>query len=91
MKPDRNIKLQTLLTMLLRLIEKGFLSSERIGRERNYSPIVSKQEYMQVETMTFMNRHYIDSVGSLIRTFYNSQELSQDDINDLKDWLSKIG
>lgn len=35
----KNWKPQTVLTMLVRLIEKGFLRSERQGRERNYTPI----------------------------------------------------
>ena len=91
MKPDRNIRMQTLLTMLLRLTEKGFLTSERIGKERNYTPVVSKQEYMQIETDSFMARHYINSVGSLLRTFYNGQTLSEDDIGELRDWLAKRG
>jgi len=91
MKPDRNIKLQTLLTMLLRLTEKGFLTSARVGRERNYTPVISKQAYMQVETETFMTRHYIHSMGSFIKTFYEGQELSPDEIKELKDWLAERG
>jgi predicted transcriptional regulator len=87
MKPDRHIKLQTLLTMLFRLVEKGFLTSERVGRERNYSPVISKQNYMRIETGTFMERHYINSIGSLIKTFYDGHELSPEDIKELQDWL----
>ena len=88
MEPERNVKLQTLLTMLVRLIEKGFLTSERVGRERNYSPVISKQEYMKVETGSFMARHYIKSMGSLIKTFYDGQELSAEDMRELHDWLA---
>ena len=89
MKPGRNIKLQTLLTMLLRLVEKGFLTSERVGRERNYSPAVSKQDYMRIEIDAFIGRHYISSIESLISTFYEGQELSQKDIRELQDWLAE--
>ena len=91
LQPDRNIKLQTLLTMLLRLIEKGFLTSERVGRERNYTPAISKQEYMQVEKENFMERHYISSMGALLKTFYDGRELSPEDIKELKEWLSERG
>ena len=91
MNPDRDLKLQTLLTMLLRLIEKGFLTSERVGRERNYTPVISKQEYMKVETGSFMSRHYINSMGSLIKTFYEGQELSQEDIREMQEWLAERG
>ncbi|MDR0293778.1 MAG: BlaI/MecI/CopY family transcriptional regulator [Oscillospiraceae bacterium] len=89
MKPDRNLKLQTLLTMLLRLTEKGFLTSERVGRARNYSPTISREDYMRIETGAFMARHYINSMGSLIKTFYDGQNLSPEDIRELQNWLSE--
>jgi len=89
LEPERNLKLQTVLTMLLRLIEKGFLTSERVGRERNYTPTISKQEYMHIETESFMTRHHINSVGSLLNTFYDGQELSPEDIFELRKWLAK--
>ena len=86
---NRNLKLQTLLTMLLRLIEKGFLTSERVGRERNYCPAISKKDYMRIETDSFMTRHYINSMGSLIKTFYDGHELSPEDLRDLKAFLKE--
>jgi len=91
MNPKRQIKLQTLLTMLMRLIEKGFLTSGRVGRERNYTPAVSRQEYMRVETGNFMTRHYINSAGSLLKTFYEGQKLSPEDISELQAWIAERG
>ena len=89
LNPDRRIKMQTLLTMLVRLIEKGFLTSARVGRERNYSPAISKQEYMKVEIESFAARHYINSVGNLVETFYDGRELSPEDFKDLQSWISE--
>jgi predicted transcriptional regulator len=74
--------------VLARLTEKGFLTSERAGRERNYTPAISKQDYMRVETESFMARHYINSPGGLIKTFYDGQDLSGEDIKDLQEWLA---
>ena len=91
MPESRSLKLQTLLTMLMRLTEKGFLTSERVGRERNYSPVISKQDYIRAETDSFKERHYISSFGSLIKAFYDDRELSSDDIKELQDWLAERG
>ena len=77
--------------MFLRLVEKGFITSERAGRERNYSPLISKMDYMHVETENFMARHYINSLGSLIKTFYDGQTLSPEDVQELQDWLEERG
>ena len=81
-------KPQTVLTMLVRLIEKGFLKSERIGRERNYTPAIQEQDYMRIETSDFASRYQGNSVGSLVKALYDGQNLSQEDFRELKDWLT---
>ena len=91
LEPIRKIKMQTLLTMLIRLIEKGFLTSDRVGRERNYTPLISKQDYMRVEIKSFAARHYINSVGNLVEAFYDGLELSQEDVKELTTWLAERG
>lgn len=82
-------KPQTVLTMLVRLIEKGFLQSARVGRQRNYTPAIPEQEYMQIETGDFMKRYCGNSVGSLVKTLYDGQSLSQEDLRELKVWLAE--
>jgi len=84
---DNNWKPQTVLTMLIRLMEKGFLTSSRIGRERNYRPLISEEDYMDVETGEFIARYRGNSVGSLVKTMYDGKSLSQRDIKELKKWL----
>jgi len=86
-----NWKPQTVLTMLVRLIEKGFLSSERVGKERNYTPIISESEYMKVETGEFISRYRGNSLGSLVKTMYDGKELSVGEISELKKWLKEKG
>jgi len=82
-------KPQTVLTMLVRLVEKEFLSSGKIGRERNYTPIISEQAYMQIETGNFISRYAGNSMGSLIKTMYDGQDMSKKDIEDLQRWLEE--
>ena len=86
---DKDWKPQTVLTMLVRLIEKGFLKSERVGRERNYTPAIREQDYMRVETGDFMKRYSGNSVGSLVKTLYDGKNLSPEDLKELKDWLAE--
>lgn len=84
---DISWKPQTLLTMLARLTEKGFLKSERIGKERSYTPIISEQEYLEVETGSFLKRYSGNSLGNLVKAFSSESEVSQEDINELRKWL----
>ena len=81
-------KPQTVLTMLVRLIEKGFLKSERVGRERNYTPAIQEQDYMLIETGDFMSRYRGNSVGSLVKALCGGQDLSKEDLRELKSWLA---
>jgi predicted transcriptional regulator len=82
-------KPQTVLTMLVRLIEKGFLSSERVGKERNYTPIIGEKEYMNIETGEFISRYRGGSVGSLVKTMYDGKDLSQEELDELKKWIKE--
>ena len=89
LEPLNNWRPQTVMTMLVRLIEKDFLSSERLGRERVYSPRVSQQEYLRAETGSFLERLKGNSVGSLVRTMYEGESLTPEDIKELKEWLAE--
>ncbi|MCL2379527.1 MAG: BlaI/MecI/CopY family transcriptional regulator [Coriobacteriia bacterium] len=84
-----NWKPQTILTMLTRLIEKGFLTSERIGRQRNYTAIVNEAEYMSVETDGFMSRYRGNSLGSLVKAMYDGKDMTEEEINELRQWLKE--
>jgi predicted transcriptional regulator len=85
----KNWKPQTVLTMLVRLVEKKFLTSGKNGRERHYTPVISETDYMQVETGDFMTRYSGNSVGSLIKTMYDGKNITDSDLEELKLWLKK--
>jgi len=89
LESEKNWKPQTVLTMLVRLVEKNFLISGKNGRERNYTPVVSETDYMQVETGDFMSRYSGNSVGSLIKTMYDGKDITESDLADLKSWLKE--
>lgn len=84
---EKKWKPQTVLTMLVRLVDKNFLTSGKNGRERNYTPVISEADYMQVETGDFMSRYSGNSIGSLIKTMYDGKSITDSDLADLKAWL----
>lgn len=86
---DNTWKPQTVLTLLMRLIEKGFLESEKSGKERIYSPIISREDYLSVETESFFQKLHGNSIRSLVSTLYNGKKLSDEEIADLRAWLSE--
>ena len=80
---------QTVLTLLVRLIENGFLHSEKAGKERIYSPLISHDEYLSAETKSFFDKLHGHSVRSLVSTLYNGKQLSDAEIADLRKWLDE--
>ena len=91
LEPQKKWKPQTVMTMLVRLTEKNFLASGKVGRERSYTPLVSEMDYLRAETGSFMERLSGASVGSLVRTMYEGEKLTEDDIRELKEWLTSKG
>lgn len=83
-------KVQTLISMLNRLVKREFLSTEKKGKERTYLPLVTKEDYLKFETENFIERFHENSIISLVNTLYNDKKLKDKDIEELsallKDW-----
>ena len=86
---DNHWKPQTLLTVLARLTEKGFLESVRKGRERQYTAILSEDEYLEVETSDFLKRYSGHSMGGLVKTLFSSNSLSDNELDELRSLLDQ--
>jgi len=86
---DNTWKPQTVLTLLVRLIEKGFLDSVKAGKERTYSPIITRDEYLRYETGTFFNNLHGNSIHSFVNSLYGGKDLSDKEIADLRSWLDE--
>ncbi len=82
-------RLQTLITLLLRLVDRGFLRTEKNGKERTYYPLVDKEQYLKFETSSFIDRFHNHSIISLVDTLYDGKELKESDLDELSKWLKK--
>ena len=82
-------KPQTVLTLLVRLIDKGFLHSEKNGKERTYAPLVSQKDYLNTETSSFFDKLHKNSIRSLVSTLYDGKKLTNEEIDDLRNWLEE--
>ena len=82
-------KAQTVLTMLSRLSEKGFLSSKKSGKERLWKAEVSRGEYSSHEAKKFVDKLYGGSFSKLISAFYDGESLSEREAKELLDWIDR--
>lgn len=85
--PKISWKPQTVLTLLKRLTDRKFISSERIGKERYYRPLVEKSEYLEFESNDFVRKYFKNSIVNFVNTFFNSNEVSREEIERLQRWM----
>ncbi|MBR5627180.1 MAG: BlaI/MecI/CopY family transcriptional regulator [Thermoguttaceae bacterium] len=66
---DRNWQSTTIITLMTRLVKRGFLRSERKGLARTFYPLVTRDEYLRFATKQFVEQYHEDSFGNLIQAF----------------------
>ena len=80
----------TLNTYLTRLCEKGFLTSRREGRNNLYTPLVSRDRYLEFESRSVLQRLYGGSLGSFVAALNAEQPLEQREIDELRQFLDNM-
>lgn len=82
-------KIQAVQVVLGRLVKKGYLSCEKIGRLNYYIPLVAEADYRAAETETFVEKLYRNSPKSLIAALVQSQPLSKEDLEEIRALLGR--
>ena len=80
----------TLNTYLTRLCEKGFLTSRLEGRNNLYTPLVSRDRYLEFESRSVLQRLYGGSLGSFVAALNAEQPLEQREIDELRQFLDDM-
>lgn len=80
----------TVNTYLTRLCDKGFFTSRREGRNNLYTPLVSKDKYLEFESRSVLDRFYGGSLGSFVAALNAEQPLEQREIDELRQFLDDM-
>lgn len=81
--------LSAVQTLLTRLAGKGFVSSEKIGRSRWYTPLVSEREYLRCEGKTFFQRVGESSLTGFVATLYDNESITDSDLDELQRFIDE--
>ena len=79
----------TTIITLRRMEEKGLVRCETVGKGKSYTPAVEQEQAEIQETRSFLDRVYRGSVGLMMSAMAQRQELSPEDIAELRDILRK--
>ncbi len=87
---DHPMAATTILTLLTRLTEKGFLRAEKQGRTNCYTPLISKHDYLATQSKRFVENLCGGNMSTFAAALCDSG-LSREDIEELRSLLEKGG
>lgn len=79
----------TVTTLLSRLVEKGLLKTNKIGRRNEYTAIVSEEDYQADQMKCFLDKLYEGNAKGLVSTLIQREMLSPEDYEELKKFWEK--
>lgn len=84
MQTGRTWQKNTVITLLSRLVEKGFLKVSKLGRRNEYTAVVSEAAYQAAQTQALVNKLYEGSARDLVAALIRREALSVQDYEELK-------
>lgn len=89
LKDTQKWKPKTIKTLISRLIDKNIIGFEQFGREYKYYSLVNEDECRKAESESFLHKVYSGSLKSMLLNFIEEENLSKEDIEDLKSILNE--
>lgn len=80
----------TINTYLLRLTEKGFVSSVKEGRHNLYTPLVSKADYLAFDSKSTLSKLYGSSPRNFLAALARNDGLDRGQIEALRSLLDEL-
>lgn len=80
----------TVITLLSRLVEKGLLKTNKIGRRNEYTAVITEADYQAAQTGNLLKKLYGGDAKGLVATLIQRDMLTVGDYEDLKQfWESE--
>lgn len=79
----------TIKTLISRLVDKNILSYEHRGKSHYYYPLLEREECIGIKSNKFINKFYKGGLKAMIASFVEMYELSDEEIDELKEILDK--
>lgn len=89
MKEKQGWSKSTTNTVIRRMQEKGYIRYKEGEKARLYFTDLKREEVVLKETKTFLKRTFGGSLGMLVNTFVENDQLTGEDIEELRQILYK--
>ena len=86
----RDWQKNTVITLLSRLMEKGFLGVSKLGRRNRYTALVTREDYQASQTRSLLDKLYRGEARGLVMTLVREEMLTGEDYEELRAfWAEK--
>lgn len=89
LRSQRDLAYTSVLTMMQVLERKGFVTSRRVGRANVYSASVSRARFGLRGAVEIVNSFFAGSVPAMLSHFVDTDRLSRDDLNKLRELVDE--
>ncbi|MBS1272135.1 MAG: Penicillinase repressor [Candidatus Marinimicrobia bacterium] len=83
--PDGAKAYTTIQTVMNTLVDKGFLTKEKIGLVNFYTPTRKREQVIHKEMHYFINKVFRGSMPQFVKYFIGEESLSEQEITELKE------
>jgi predicted transcriptional regulator len=87
---ERGWSIQTVKTLLSRLLAKDIVSAEQDGRRFLYSPLVAREDYVTGESRRLVDRLFGGRITPLVAHLAEQDQLSPQDIEEIEALLREL-
>jgi BlaI family transcriptional regulator, penicillinase repressor len=87
--PDPKPAPTTVLTLLKRMIDKGFVSYTLYGNSREYYPLIKKTDYFSDHFNGLIKDFFNNSTAQFASFFTNETDMNQEELKELRDLVDK--
>jgi predicted transcriptional regulator len=87
--PDPKPAPTTVITLLKRMIDKGFVSYKQYGNSREYYPLIKKADYFSDHINVLIKDFFNNSTAQFASFFTNETDMNQDELIELRDLVDK--
>ena len=82
--PEPKPAYNTVSTIVRILEKKGFVSHKAYGKNHEYFPLVSKDEYKKKFLKSFIKRYFSDSFQEMVSFFASRRDISLEELEEIR-------
>ena len=85
--PEPRPAYTTISTLLTRMCDKGYIGFSRLGRDKEYYPILKKKDYFTKQFNGIVKHFFNDSKSQFASFFAQNTQMSLNEMEELQEFL----